>query len=130
LGILTPPLSGDALSIIGTLPPDRAIGSLWRRVVAFVVDGILVGIVGSVVALPFFETFSHLGPWGRLVGFFMALPYFAILNSTIGNGQTFGKRWTHLQVVDVRGNAISFSKSLVRYAVIRPGSYDYSRLVA
>lgn len=115
--MLTPPLSGDVLSIIGTLPPDRDVGSLWRRVVAFVVDGILVGIAGSVVALPFFETFSHLGPWGRLVGFFMALPYFVILNSTIGNGQTLGKRWMHLQVVDVHGNTISFSKSLVRYAV-------------
>lgn len=117
MGLLTPPLSGDVLSIIGTLPPDRDVGSLWRRIVAFVVDGILVGIAGSVVALPFFETFSHLGPWGRLVGFFMALPYFVILNSTIGNGQTLGKRWMHLQVVDVHGNTIPFSKSLLRYAV-------------
>jgi hypothetical protein len=47
----------------------------------------------------------------------MALPYFSILNSTIGNGQTLGKRWMHLQVVDVHGNTISFSKSVVRYAV-------------
>ena len=55
MGILTPPLSGDVLSIIGTLPPDRAIGSLWRRIVAFVVDGIIVGVAGSVVAIPFAE---------------------------------------------------------------------------
>jgi len=117
LGILNPPLSGDALSLIGTLPPDRAIGSLWRRIVGLIVDGIIVGIAGSVIALPFFDTFSRLGPWGRLVGFFMALPYFAILNSAIGNGQTLGKRWMHLQVVDVHGNTIPFSKSLIRYAV-------------
>jgi len=114
LSILTPPLSRDPLP---TFPQDRTIGSLWRRIVAFFVDGIIVGITGSVVALPFFETFSHLGPWGRLVGFCMALPYFAILDSTIGNGQTLGKRWMHLQVVDVHGNTISFWKSLVRYAL-------------
>ena len=117
MSILNPPLSGEVFSLIGALPPDRAIGSLWRRIVAFVIDGIIVGIAGSVIALPFFETFSHLGPWGRLVGFFLALPYFAILNSTIGDGQTLGKRWMHLQVVDAHGNTISFPKSLIRYAV-------------
>jgi uncharacterized RDD family membrane protein YckC len=118
LSILAPPLSGDPLPLVGTLPPDRTIGSLWRRIVAFFVDGIIIGIAGNVLALPFFETFSRLGPWGRLVGFCMALPYFAILDSTIGHGQTLGKRWLHLQVVDVHGNTVSFWKSLVRYALI------------
>jgi uncharacterized RDD family membrane protein YckC len=117
LSILDPPLPHDPLSVVAPLPPNRTIGSLWRRIVAFVADGIIVGIAANVVALPFFQTFSRLGPWGRLVGFCMALPYFAILNSKIGNGQTLGKRWRHLQVVDAQGKTISFSKSLVRYTV-------------
>jgi uncharacterized RDD family membrane protein YckC len=117
LSILAPPHSGDPSSVVGALPPDRAIGSLWRRIVAFVVDGIIVGIAGGVVAIPFFETFSHLGAWGRVLGFCMALPYFAILDSAIGNGQTLGKRWMHLQVVDALGNTIPFGKSLVRYTL-------------
>jgi uncharacterized RDD family membrane protein YckC len=116
LGVIAPPSSGDPLSIAGTLHPDRAIGSLWHRFVAIAADGMIVGIAATLVALPFFETLSRLGPWGRLVGFCVALPYFAILNSSIGNGQTVGKRWMHLQVVDVRGNTIAFGKSLVRYA--------------
>jgi uncharacterized RDD family membrane protein YckC len=114
LSILAPPPTGDPLSAAVALPPDRTIGSLGRRVVAFVVDGIIVGLAGIVIALPFFEAFSHLGLWGRLVGFCLSLPYFAILNSKLGNGETLGKRWMHLQVVDENGATISFWKSAVR----------------
>src|SRR5207248_8766925 len=66
LSILAPPTPSSPPSAAETLPPDRSIGSLWRRFVAFAVDGIIVGVAGTVVALPFFEAFSHLGPWGRL----------------------------------------------------------------
>ena len=117
MSILAPPTPSSPPSAAETLPPDRSIGSLWRRFVAFAVDGIIVGVAGTVVALPFFEAFSHLGPWGRLVGFLLALPYFAILDSRIGNGQTVGKRLMHLQVIDKNGTTISFGKSVVRYAV-------------
>jgi uncharacterized RDD family membrane protein YckC len=117
LSVLVPPLSGDPLSILNTVPQDLTIGSLWRRIVAFALDATIVGVAASLIAFPLFETFSHLGLWGRLVGFCMALPYFATLNSTIGNGQTLGKRWMRLQVVDMHGNTIPFWKSLCRYAV-------------
>jgi uncharacterized RDD family membrane protein YckC len=116
LSILAPPLSGDPLSFGVALPPDRDVAALWRRFVAFGVDAIIVGVAASIVALPFFDAFSHLGAWGRLVGFFIALPYFAILNSKIGGGQTLGKRWMHIEVVDKGGNTIPFSKSVARYA--------------
>jgi uncharacterized RDD family membrane protein YckC len=118
MSIVAPPLTNNMVFSAGGLPAERAVGALWRRVVAAIADGIIVGIAGSVVALPFFETFSHLGAWGSLVGFFLALPYFAILNSKIGDGQTLGKRWMHLQVVDANGNAISFERSILRYAVL------------
>ena len=55
MSIFAPPISGDPLSTAGTLPPDRDIGSVWRRFVAFVVDGIIVGVAGTVIALPFFD---------------------------------------------------------------------------
>ena len=117
MSIFAPPVVGDPISVAETPPPDREIGSLWRRFVAFGVDGIIVGVAGTLVALPFFETFSRLGPWGRLVGFCLALPYFAILNSRIGNGQTLGKRLMHLQVVNKNGATISFWKSVGRYGL-------------
>ncbi len=117
MGILAPPIASDPLSAEKALPPDRTVGALWRRVVAFAIDGIVVGLVGIAITLPFFETFSRLGSWGPLVGFCLALPYFAVLNSCIGNGQTLGKRLTHLRVIDKTGNTISFWRSVVRYSV-------------
>jgi hypothetical protein len=47
----------------------------------------------------------------------LAFPYFAILNSRIGNGQTPGKKWMHIQVTDVEGKTISFGKSSLRYVL-------------
>ncbi|MBV9146440.1 MAG: RDD family protein, partial [Acidobacteria bacterium] len=98
--------------------PVRRIGSIWRRMVAFVVDSFVIGAVASLIAFPLFDVFSRLGAWGRLAGFAMALPYFAILSSEFGDGQTLGKHWLGLQVVDRDGLTISFPKSVIRYAVL------------
>jgi uncharacterized RDD family membrane protein YckC len=117
LSIFTPPIGADPPPSFETSPPDRAIAALWRRIAAFVVDGIILGAVGTLLALPFFETLSRLGWRGPLVGFCIALPYFAILNSSVGNGRTLGKRLMRIQVVDKNGSTISLRRSAVRYAV-------------
>jgi uncharacterized RDD family membrane protein YckC len=117
LSNFTPPIGADPPPVPETIQPDRAIAALWRRVVAFVLDGIILFVAASLVAMPFFETFSRLGSWGALVGFCLALPYFAILDSGIANGRTLGKRLMHIQVIDKNGAAISFGKSVVRYTV-------------
>ena len=117
MSILSPPIVGESPLPSETLAPDRGVGALWRRILAFVVDGVVLGLAGFVLGLSFFEAFSNLGSWGPLVGFWLALPYFAILNSTIGNGQTLGKRLMHVQVVDKNGCTISFWKAVVRYVV-------------
>lgn len=117
MSLFSPPLTGDP-EVPVNLPPDREVGSLWRRIVAVLIDSIVVGIAGTVIALPFFDFFSRLGAWGRLVGFCLAVPYFVLLNSRIGNGQTLGKRAMHLQVVNASGEPISVSKSFIRYLVL------------
>jgi uncharacterized RDD family membrane protein YckC len=118
LCIFSPPITGESPSQPETLAPERGVGALWRRILAFVIDGLVLGLAGFVIGLPFFETFSSLGPWGRLVGFCLALPYFAIPNSKIGNGQTIGKRLMHIRVVDRNGCTIPFWKSVARYMVL------------
>jgi uncharacterized RDD family membrane protein YckC len=117
LSVFSPPITGEFPSSLGTIAPERRIGALWRRILAFAIDALVLALVGLVVGLPLFETFSRLGPWGPLVGFCVALPYFAILNSTIGNGQTLGKRLMHIRVVHRDGNPIPFWKSVIRYGV-------------
>jgi uncharacterized RDD family membrane protein YckC len=103
------------------------VGSLWRRIVAAIVDGLIVGVAAFLIGIPWFDVFSRLGIWGPVVGFFMALPYYAILNSKMGGGQTLGKRLMHLQVVDAQGNPISFGKSLLRYGILA-GAYAFDKL--
>jgi uncharacterized RDD family membrane protein YckC len=117
MSLFSPPLIGDP-EVPVNLPPDREVGSLWRRIVAFLIDSIVVGTAGLLFALPFFDFFSRLGAWGRLVGFCLAVPYFVLLNSRIGKGQTLGKRAMHLQVVNASGEPISVSRSFTRYLVL------------
>jgi uncharacterized RDD family membrane protein YckC len=112
------PASIDPPPLISlALPEGRSVASVWRRTFAFLVDLLIVGIAASILALPFFDALSRLGAWGPLLGFCLSLAYFALFDSSIGKGQTLGKRLLHVQVVDVNGNSISFPKSLLRYSL-------------
>jgi uncharacterized RDD family membrane protein YckC len=66
---------------------------------------------------PFFDTLAALGPWGRLVGFLICVPYFVIPESSIGGGQSIGKHMLGLRVVDARGNLLSFERSFCRFTL-------------
>ena len=94
------------------------IAGFWRRIAAFVVDSVCLGVVG--VAFGFFlsEQLVALGPWGRLLGFVVAVIYFVPLNSSLGRGQTLGKRLCGIKVVDRDGAQITFAKSFVRFLPI------------
>jgi len=115
---LVPPVAGDApLSGALHIPRERRIASPYRRACAFVADTVFIGIAANILAWPFFYPLSHLGVWGPVLGFFLALPYFAISNSRIGNGQTPGKRLLKVQVVDGDGSTLSFADSVLRYTI-------------
>lgn len=89
----------------------------WRRLFAFLIDCVILGVVGLSIGFVFFDTFAALGGWGRLVGFAITLAYFGLSNSRIGGGQTLGKRLLNIKVVNREGNLISLHRSLVRYVV-------------
>jgi uncharacterized RDD family membrane protein YckC len=95
----------------------RSIGSLWRRFLAFMIDGLILYFVGRGLGAAFFDALSRIGPWGHLVGFCIALLYFAFLDSDVGNGQTVGKRLLQLRVLDAQGYTISIAKSVARYSL-------------
>jgi uncharacterized RDD family membrane protein YckC len=114
----TPPLSPDAFPLDHTISQDGPIGLLWRRLIAFLIDGLILALPVFLISLPLFEHLSRLGSWGRLLGFLIAFPCFVVLNSNMGNGQTVGKRVMHLQVIDANENTLSLGKSVVRYVVI------------
>lgn len=96
----------------------RVISGFWRRLLSFIVDGLLLGIVGIACGFFLFDTLAHLGGWGRLVGFSVSLVYFGVLNSAIGRGQTIGKRVMKIEVVDRSGQHIALGRSMLRYVIL------------
>jgi uncharacterized RDD family membrane protein YckC len=98
-------------------PSPRHVGKLWRRVVAGLIDFIILGIIGRFVAWPFANTLMALGPVAPLVGYFIGMLYFAFPESSIGSGASLGKRFLLLQVVHRDGSLLTVEESLVRYTV-------------
>jgi uncharacterized RDD family membrane protein YckC len=98
--------------------PVLNIAGFWRRATAFVLDMLLLGIVGWILGALFFDAFAKLGSYGRAIGFVITMMYFVPLDSRLGHGQTLGKRILGLQVVDGQRQCLSASRSLLRYAVI------------
>jgi uncharacterized RDD family membrane protein YckC len=90
------------------------ISGFWRRVGAFVVDGIVLGIVGQLLVWTTASFWFRIGPYGRIVGALIALAYFALLNSRIGGGRTLGKRVLGIAVVDRMGQPIGVGRSIAR----------------
>jgi len=113
-------------SIADTLPlarSTRSIGSVWRRFTAYAMDSVLLGVVGAGIGSVFFDKLSQIGVWGRLVGFCVALVYFSSLDSRVGGGQTPGKRWMKVRVIDAQGNTIPFAKCFLRSAIFLAPSF-------
>jgi uncharacterized RDD family membrane protein YckC len=94
------------------------IGGFWRRLGAFVLDMLVLGILGQILGYFFFDQLAAMGAWGRLLGWIIAVSYFGIMNSRLVHGQTIGKRLLGIIVVDSAGNFIAVSKSLFRSAIL------------
>jgi uncharacterized RDD family membrane protein YckC len=93
----------------------RTIAGLWRRIGAFFLDSVVLGVIGLAAGYFLAEEFVQLGSWGRLLGFSVALIYFGILNSRLSGGQTLGKRLLKIKVVAKDGTPLSVSKSFLRF---------------
>ncbi|WP_233841544.1 RDD family protein [Dyella sp. 2HG41-7] len=98
--------------------PQLTFARFWPRLGAIFVDLLIVGAIGYVLGLFLFDALARLGAYARIIGFIIAISYFGILNSRIGNGQTLAKRWFGLRVVDGRGVCISLPRSLLRYTLL------------
>ena len=68
------------------------ISGFWRRIGAFVIDSILLGLLGLLLGLFLEDFFVEIGGWGRFIGFVIAILYFGEMNSKVADGQTIGKK--------------------------------------
>ena len=96
-------------------------GGFWRRVLAYIIDGIILniasGLVGFVLGLGWGfagggeESATYLG---GAVGFLIGLLYFALMESSTKQA-TLGKMALGMIVTDENGGRISFLRAIGRY---------------
>lgn len=91
------------------------IAGFWRRVAAFALDGLALGLIGMGLGAVASDALVGLGPWGRLLGFLIALAYFGFFNSRLGWGQSLGKRLLQIKVVDAQGAELPLGRAVLRY---------------
>lgn len=97
---------------------QKWIAGFWRRIGALFIDSVILGVLGLALSFVFESLFVQMGGWGRLVGFVIALAYFGVMNSSVANGQTFGKKLLDIRVVNSSNNTISLLRSFARYTIL------------
>jgi len=101
-----------------TSPEGSSFAGFWRRLLAFIVDILILGVGGMMLGIIFFDFFMQLGAWGRLLGFAIAMLYFGIQDSRLCGGQTLGKRWLKIRVVQEGGRLLGIAPSMLRSMVV------------
>jgi len=97
-----------------------AYGGFWIRLVAYIIDAILISLVFGVVTSIFgiryvdMDDLSHIDPTTNLLSLAVAWLYFALMESS-ERGATVGKMAMGLRVVSNDGKRISFMNATGRY---------------
>ena len=94
------------------------IARFWPRLAAAIIDGLLLGAIGQVLGWTLSVVWFQIGPYGRFVGFAIALLYFGLLNSKLGRGQTVGKRVMKIAVCGLDNQPIALLRSMLRALIL------------
>lgn len=92
-----------------------AVGAgFWRRLLAFIIDGLLLGLLGFGAGLLAYDFLAALEGPTRLIGLAVGLLYFGFLSSGAGGGRTLGMRVMGLKVVSMNGRPLGLITALWR----------------
>jgi uncharacterized RDD family membrane protein YckC len=100
------------------LPELPPICGFWVRLLALLIDCVLLGVLGLLLGALFGRQFCDFWPLGRLVGYSIVLAYFGVLESSVGKGQSLGKKILKIRVVNRDGDCISPLRSLARAIIL------------
>jgi len=96
----------------------KIVVGFWLRLLTDIIDAIILGLFGFLLAVPLKSVFFKLGENGLFVGLLITFLYTGILQSNIGQGQSLAKKMLRIQVVNMDGTYLSLPKSFLRYSVI------------
>lgn len=115
---------GDSVSVPsesrmeGSDVAPSSIAPLRKRVLAFLIDVTILGVIGFSLGLFLEEQLMRLGGWARLAGFGISVLYFGAANSRDFAGRTVGKAAFGIRVLSKDGSYLTVGKSLARAAVL------------
>jgi uncharacterized RDD family membrane protein YckC len=100
-------------------PDHVAYGGFWVRVVAYIIDGILLtivcGVADRLLGINILATdWDHYDPLANVISLVIGWLYFALLESS-ERGATVGKMVMGLRVVTSDGQRLSFMNATGRY---------------
>lgn len=95
-------------------PVTMPIARFRLRVLAFILDQLLLVLVFLLISLPLNFIFLNMGPYGRFFSLIILLAYYTTYHAKEKNGQTIGKRIMKIAVVDEDGALISGRKAFYR----------------
>ena len=107
----------DIDSAAPAVNPAPAFAGFWRRLGAFLIDGLALGLFGLLLGLAIGDVLAGMGGYERFVGFVIALA-FGLLNSRLTGGRTPGKYLLGIRVADLSGAPISIPRALLRQTVL------------
>ena len=110
--------------------PPVAYAGFWLRLVAWIIDAIILGFAGAAIFFPLFSanihTFSRENPWEfytsfsrphvaiNLLEMMLNWIYHASLESSVWQA-TLGKKVLGLKVTDLAGNRVTFARASGRF---------------
>jgi uncharacterized RDD family membrane protein YckC len=115
--LMTEVLPSDTVPPLAATPAAAPL-PFWRRLIAFAVDGVILGLgCGSLglMALPLME---YVGPWGRAVGAAIGVAYFGFCGSHLTGGRTLGKRLMNIAVVRRDGTNLPLPAAFARATLL------------
>ena len=99
-------------------PQAPGFAGFWRRLGAWVLDFLALGLVGWVFGLLIANALTAMGPWGRVFGFLVACQYFAFFDSHWGQGQSLGKRIMGIRVLSSSGQLLTPWQAGLRFVPV------------
>lgn len=97
------------------------LASVGQRIIAFVLDAIIIMIGISLLAYLFFDILaigSSFSQYGEIVGMLIIAPFYVfytLVSEALMNGQTLGKKALGIRVVKLNGENLKFSDYATRW---------------